>query len=99
MIIKVQEVTQIPGSTLKQNWQEPMVKITAEDGTVYIDNIPGRRHSNSPRTWLGYDNWGNLIGETVEIEITDEFGVIHNNTSTEADCNIWAKHSDVTMPE
>ena len=28
--IGVQEVTQIPGSTLKQNWREPMIKITGK---------------------------------------------------------------------
>ena len=99
MIIKVQEVTQIPGSTLKQTWREPMIKITAEDGTVYIDNIPRKRHSNSLGTWLGYDNWGNLIDETVEIVITDEFGARHNNTSREANHNIWAKHPDVRITE
>lgn len=97
MKIKVKDVKEVAGNALRGNWRSRMIVITAEDNTVYIDNLPGKKHSNNSKAWYGYDNWDNLKGQEIEIEITDEWGNNQTDTSAIARYDIWAKHPDVKM--
>ncbi len=97
MEIRVIKVEQIEGKKLKNGWTSPMIVITTESGHKFIDNMPGKRHSKRTKAWYGYDNWSNIVGTEVKIEITDDWGNRQNKLSTEASYNIWAKHPNVKM--
>ena len=95
MEIKVLKVEQVKGKELRKGWYSDMIVITAENGHKFIDNMPGKKHSRRTKAWYGYDNWNNVIGTEVKIEITDDWGNTQNKLSTEARYNIWAKHPNV----
>ncbi len=97
MKIKVVSVEQVKGKVLREGWHSDMIIITTKDGYKFIDNIPEEKHSNSFKAWYGYDNWNDVIGEKVKIEITDDWGNKQNKLSTEERYNIWAKHPNVKM--
>jgi len=97
MRIKVKDVKEVEGNTLRDNWHSRMIVIMAEDNTVYIDNLPGKKHSNNSKAWYGYDNWASLKGQEIEIKVTDDWGNNQTDTSSSARYDIWVKHPDVRM--
>ena len=97
MKIKISRVEQVEGTVLRNGWYSDMVVITTEDGHKFIDNLPNEKHSNHSKAWYGYDNWNDLKGSEINIEVTDDWGNKQNKLSTEAQYNIWAKHPNARM--
>ena len=97
MEIKIKEVNRVTGKSLSDTWSSDMITITDENGNVYIDNMPGAKHSIKKTAWYGYDNWENMKGKLVDIKVTNVSGYLQNKTSKSANYNIWVKHPDVNM--